>query len=288
MNNLTFEIEDNNLFLIQNKTSFLSLFDQQSKTPMSSLGFFHCYHEELIKYGIIDAYLANPTMPVVWLSTYDHAFIAQIVEYKKPTNCLAIDLCQEMTTGLNFEKNIDNETRQKIVDNCNNNGLSIITTSADIGRYNDQTMNQYELLFLNYLQEIESLSKQIPKTIFVVKFEEGVLSHSQLTTLHESIRNIKNNGHIVIFNFHCYGDISGMELNLFSEDLYENYLVSTMGASNNVLSDFPNKNLYKYLPEQLKTFLTDPTFKNYNKHSNYYHKQHRVSVINDFNKIVVL
>lgn len=287
MYNIEFTLKDKEL-LLKHQEKLFFYYSKQHKESINSLAFYYCYGEELVGENLLTAYLENSSLPLVWFSSYDHHLISHLQNQNIPHSSY-IDLCKNTNDEpVIFKESIDDTIKNNIILNAHNNGLTVISSSNYMGRYCLDIENTYLALFLNYLHSLENISTLIPKTIFVVKFEYDTLPLDTLNEIHHTIKKIKEAGHIVIFMFHCYGDISNIELNLFDNNLYENYIVSTMGSDNKVLTNLPNTKIYSHLPQLLKNFLSDPQLENYNKYHNYYHSEYNISIINTFEPIKIL
>jgi len=119
--------------------------------------------------------------------------------------------------------------------------------------------------------------------------EIDLFSNEEMIHIHQQIKKIKELGHIVIFMFRSYHDISDYSFSLFGEDnLYEQYVVSTMGHSNYTLAKLHTKNIYHQLPKILKDFLIDKKLNSYLHYNNFNVPKYNLTVLYDWTPVHII
>lgn len=283
MSSILFTFHNQNLFLTQyTKKSIIPFFNGSASFDVKSLGCFYSYGIEIIRDNIITAYIKNPSLPIIYLGTYEHMFIEKIKQ-KIPQKYCAINLSYlNDKEEIIFSDKINENIQQKIIDNCEEKQISIISSSVSIQNYTDDIIDKYKELFFNYLLRLENIANTISKTVLMVNVEHQLFNNEELIRIHKAIKNIKDLGHICIFMYHSYSEIRDENIHIFGEDnLYENYFISTMGYGNQTLINTKDKKIYGCLPIQLKNFFNDTNLASYLKNDNFYHKKHKISIISE-------
>lgn len=291
MNHVEFLIEDQKLLLKHHQKNWLPLLNKSALSEINSVGYFYAYNGEMVKQQILFEALKKQSLPVILISSWEH-YLPEKIQHKYPDkNLYSINICKERNDffGPHIDlifKAMPDDFKEKLIKQNENNDVSMIVTSVDFARCEDSIQDMYKMLFFDYLSNIALILKEVKKTIVMFHLEVGVFSPEKIQAIHQTIKEIKNLRHIVVFTFHSYDDIADEDFPLFGEDgLYEHCLISTMGYGNSDLAEIGKKNLYNQLPEKLKKFLNDKELPSYLKYRNFYSRQHQISVINNWNSV---
>lgn len=286
MTAIQFNLINKNLFLTQHqRKSKISFLNANTTFEVESMAFFYTYNREMIIENLFDEYLKNPNIPMIYLSSYDHVLMEKMRNKTNQEN-LGLNLAYSNRSINNeefiFNDKFDEKTQKMVVNNCEKNQLTIFSNTLPLDKCTDEMVEKYKNLFFSYLEGLKKLINRITKTIFIVHIEHGIFNKEELGKIHQTIKSIKESKHICIFAYKSYDDVRDDNMPLFGDDnLYNHYFISTMGYGNNDLINTKDSKIYQSLPIQLKDFFADIDLKEYLNNQNFFHKKHKISVIND-------